>query len=29
MAMLWMLWGGMWTIIWLAFAINHTLKARR
>lgn len=29
MATLWMLWGGMWTIIWLAFAINHTLKARR
>jgi hypothetical protein len=29
MAILWMLWGGMWTIIWLAFAINHTLKARR
>jgi hypothetical protein len=29
MAVLWMLWGGMWTVIWLAFAINHTLKARR
>jgi hypothetical protein len=29
MAMMWMLWGGMWTIIWIAFAINHTLKARR
>jgi Protein of unknown function (DUF2510) len=29
MAIMWMLWGGMWTIVWLAFAINHTLKARR
>ena len=26
---LWMLWGGMWTLIWTAFAVNHTLKARR
>ena|SRR6476659_1328847 len=25
----WLLWGGMWTLIWAAFAINHTLKARR
>lgn len=29
LAVMWMLWGGMWTVIWLAFAINHTLKARR
>lgn len=29
MAFLWLLWGGMWTLIWAAFAINHTLKARR
>ena len=26
---IWMLWGGMWTLIWAAFAINHTLKERR
>ena len=25
----WLLWGGMWTLIWAAFAVNHTLKARR
>ena len=25
----WFLWGGMWTVIWLAFAINHMLKNRR
>lgn len=25
----WLLWGGMWTIIWTAFAIQHTLKSRR
>ncbi|HSS24917.1 MAG TPA: hypothetical protein VLL82_11055 [Mycobacterium sp.] len=25
----WLLWGGMWTLIWAAFAINHTLKERR
>jgi hypothetical protein len=25
----WLLWGGMWTIIWAAFAIQHTLKSRR
>ena len=29
MAILWLLWGGMWTLIWAAFAINHTLKERR
>jgi hypothetical protein len=29
MAIMWLLWGGMWTLIWAAFAINHTLKARR
>jgi Na+/proline symporter len=29
MAILWMLWGGMWTLVWAAFAINHTLKERR
>jgi hypothetical protein len=28
-ALLWMGWGGMWTLIWTAFAVNHTLKARR
>jgi hypothetical protein len=26
---IWLLWGGMWTLIWAAFAINHTLKERR
>jgi hypothetical protein len=25
----WFLWGGMWTVIWLAFAIKHVLKNRR
>ncbi|MDH6245558.1 hypothetical protein [Mycobacterium sp. OTB74] len=25
----WFLWGGMWTTIWAAFAINHTLKSTR
>jgi hypothetical protein len=29
MGVLWMLWGGMRTLIWTAFAIQHTLKARR
>ena len=29
MAIAWLLWGGMWTVIWAAFAINHTLKERR
>jgi hypothetical protein len=24
-----LLWGGMWTLVWAAFAINHTLKERR
>jgi hypothetical protein len=28
-AIMWLLWGGMWTLIWAAFAINHTLKARK
>lgn len=28
MAVLWLLWGGMWTLIWGAFAIHHTLKSR-
>ena len=28
-AILYLLWGGMWTLIWAAFAINHTLKERR
>lgn len=25
---LWGLWGGMWTIVWAAFAIRHTMKSR-
>ncbi|MDH6246812.1 hypothetical protein [Mycobacterium sp. OTB74] len=25
----WFVWGGMWTVIWLVFAINHALKNRR
>lgn len=25
----WLLWGGMWTVIWAAFAIHHTLRSRR
>lgn len=29
MGVLWLMWGGMWTIIWAAFAIQHTLKSRR
>lgn len=29
MGVLWMLWGGMWTLIWVAFAVNHTIKVRR
>lgn len=29
MGTLWMLWGGMWTLIWVAFAVQHTLKGRR
>ncbi|AIM40980.1 hypothetical protein PBI_SQUIRTY_33 [Mycobacterium phage Squirty] len=28
-AILWMLWGGMWTLVWTAFAIQHTLRNRR
>lgn len=29
LGVLWMLWGGMWTVIWIAFAIQHTLRGRR
>jgi hypothetical protein len=29
LGILWMLWGGFWTLIWTACAINHTMKARR
>lgn len=29
MGVLWLLWGGFWTLIWTAFAIQHTLRARR
>ena len=29
MAIMWLLWGGMWTLIWAAFAIHHTLRSRR
>lgn len=25
----WLLWGGMWTLIWAAFAVQHTLRGRR
>jgi hypothetical protein len=25
----WLFWGGMWTVIWTAFAIQHTLRSRR
>jgi hypothetical protein len=25
----WLIWGGMWTLIWTAFAIQHTLRGRR
>ena len=25
----WLFWGGMWTLIWVAFAVQHTLKSRR
>ena len=28
MGVVWMAWGGMWTLIWTAFAIHHTLKGR-
>lgn len=27
-AVMWGLWGGMWVLIWSAFAIHHTLKSR-
>ena len=29
LGVLWMLWGGMWVLIWTAFAIQHTLRGRR
>ena len=29
LAVLWFLWGGMWTLIWTAFAIQHTLRGRK
>jgi hypothetical protein len=29
MGLLWLIWGGMWTLIWTAFAIHHTLRGRR
>jgi hypothetical protein len=29
MGLLWLLWGGMWTLIWTAFAVQHTLRGRR
>lgn len=29
MGVLWMLWGGVWTLIWAAFAVQHTLRGRR
>jgi hypothetical protein len=25
----WLIWGGMWTLVWTAFAIQHTLRSRR
>lgn len=28
MGVLWLVWGGMWTLIWAAFAIHHTLRSR-
>ncbi|WP_029105503.1 DUF2510 domain-containing protein [Mycobacterium sp. 360MFTsu5.1] len=28
MGIMWLLWGGMWTLVWTAFAISHTLKSR-
>ncbi|OBB15085.1 hypothetical protein A5761_15215 [Mycolicibacterium setense] len=28
MAVMWGLWGGVWILIWSAFAIHHTLKSR-
>ena len=29
LGIIWLLWGGMWTLIWAAFAIHHTLQSRR
>jgi hypothetical protein len=29
LGVIWLLWGGMWTLVYVAFAINHTLKERR
>ena len=29
MVIAWMLWGGFWTVIWTAFAIQHTFQGRR
>ena len=29
MGILWMLWGGMWTAIWAAFAVPHHLRSKR
>lgn len=29
MGLFWLLWGGMWTLIWTAFAIHHTLRGRQ
>jgi hypothetical protein len=29
MGVLWLVWGGMWTLIWVAFAVQHTLRGRR
>jgi hypothetical protein len=29
LAVLWMLWGGTWTLIWTALAIHHTLRGRQ
>ncbi|UVO13524.1 DUF2510 domain-containing protein [Mycobacterium sp. SVM_VP21] len=25
----WVIWGGMWTLIWTAFAIHHTIRSKR
>lgn len=29
MTVMWFMWGGLWILVWSAFAINHTLKSRR
>ncbi|AGI12983.1 hypothetical protein PBI_BUTTERS_36 [Mycobacterium phage Butters] len=29
MGTMWLFWGGMWTLIWGAFAVQHTLRNRR